>query len=581
MSTSNWMPCAGCSCPNHHFPPQNTVSENSSFTTMDLNRLMRSNDLPLPAEADAIRGMISEHEVRVAATDSRISVLSAFRQDMVDLISKTSKMVAALYGEHERILVEIWEKKCLPSAVRRLPPEILSNIFRETIEFPVKFTQSDRDAFWWNFTPVQCSLWAIELVSQRWRTVALDFPELWSYVNIMITNNGFAEGEYSLIWRLGLQLASSQQSLLSLSTYDDGTASSSYEKLSSSLELLLFSVFNRLRELHLDVTAEVFSAILPLQLSLPSLETLSVLCTNALEISNCSDLQLICNAPKLRDLTFMDVEDPTETFAIPWAQITHCGISQAYRFDESPGPDPFRFLEVLQLMTNLTNCDLVCQAFSVEFETEQVECSKLQEISLMSWPNSSESVLQLFSGLELSSLSRLRTKCAVESAQTDDEVTFRSIRHAINVSQSPLTILEFEHGLVAEEDLFSILRTTPTLELLKLVNIGPNAITDQTLDELTVRANEDPIIPRLSGLYLGTEMTFAPQKFVTMVQSRWLENGSLGVESLKSASVCWFTDSDNPDENEALGIVVLSSLDLYRSEGLEFVLTTQKCPQRQ
>ncbi|KAK0459218.1 uncharacterized protein EV420DRAFT_1747577 [Desarmillaria tabescens] len=572
MSTSSWMPCTGCSCPNHHFTPQNTVSENISFTNMDLSRLIRSNDQPLPAEADAIRGIISQHEERIATTDLRTAALGAFRQEMVNLISKADVMMVTLLGERKRVLVEIQEKKSLLSAVRRLPPEILFQIFRETIEFPMKRTQTDRDTFWWDFNPAPYSLWTIELVSRRWRTVALTFPELWSHVNIYITDDDFSEGEYGFIRRLGLQLARSQQSLLSLSICDGDN--SNYEKLPSSLELLLFSISNRLHELHLSMTAEMLSAIPSLQLPLPSLESLSILCTNAVSISDYSYLKLVCNAPKLRDLALIDVERPAMSFELPWAQITRCSISCAYDKNEDPGPDPSRFLEVLKLMTNLTSCDLVCEACSVEFEAERVACTKLQDFALTSWPSSDEAIPQLFDRLLLPSLSIFKAKCSVGSIQPDDEDAFRAIQHAINVSHSPLTVLEFDHGLIAEEDLLSILRTTPTLELLKLVDVGPNAITDQTLDELTVKPSSTPIVPRLSSLHLSTEMTFTSQNFVIMVASRRPGNGLL-----KSVRVCWFTDEDNPDENEALDIVVLSSLDLYRPEGLEFVLTTQKIPQ--
>ncbi|KAK0459215.1 uncharacterized protein EV420DRAFT_309306 [Desarmillaria tabescens] len=583
MSTLDWTPCKGCSCPNHHFPPQNIVSENISTTTVDLTHLIRSNDQPLPAEIDAIQGIISQHEERIATTDLRVSTFGGFRQEMANLVSKIDEMIAALLEERKRVLVEMQEKKSLLSAVRRLPPEILSHIFRETIEFPIKLTQLDREVFWWNFNPVQCSLWAIALVSRLWRTVALDFPELWSYVNIMIKKEDFAEGEYSLIRRLGLQLSRSQQSLLSLCICDDGTAPLSYEKLPSSLELLLFSVSDRLRELYLGMAAEVFSAIPPLQLRLPSLEILSVLCTNALEISNYDDLQLICHAPKLRDLTFIDVEDPAGSFEMPWTQITRCSISCACNKNDNPGPDPVRLLEVLELMTNLTSYDLVCEAYSLELGAERVACAKLQDFALMSWP-SDEAIPQLFDRLLLPSLSVFRAKCSVGSRRPDVEDAFRSIQNAINVSHSPLTILEFEHGLIAEEDLLSILRTTPTLELLKLVDVGPNAITDQTLDELTVKPSSPPIVPRLSSLHLSTKPRFTSQTFVAMIGSRrGPENGSLGVESLKSVTICWFTDEDTPDENETLEIIMfnLSSLDMHRLEGFEFVLTTQKNPQRQ
>ncbi len=541
--------------------------------TMNLMHLMRSNDQPSPTEADAIRGMISQHEESVAATDLRISALSTFRQDMVNLIAKADETIAALRGERERVSVEIKEKGDLLSAVRRLPSEVLFQIFRETIEFPINVTQSDRDVFWWDFTPVRCSLWTIELVSRCWGTVALTFPKLWSYVNIIITDDGFAEREYSLIRRLGLQLARSTQSFLSFTICNSDY--SNYEKLPSSLELLLFSVSTRLRELHLCMTAEMFSAIPRLKLTLPSLEILSILCTNAVCMSDYSDLQLVCDGPKLRNLTFIDIEDPAESFTLPWAQITRCSISHAYHLEENPGPDTGRFLKVLRLMPNLTSCDLVCEAYTDGLEAERVACTKLQDLTLASWP-CRKAIPQLFSRLLLPSLSVFKAKFSVGYIGPDPEDTFTSIRHAINVSQSPLTTLEVENGLIAEEDLLSILRTTPTLEFLKLVDVGPHAITDQTLDELTVRSNEDFITPRLSSLHLISEVEFTSQKFVAMVESR--QKGLLGVDHLKSVNICWVTDEDDLNENEASGVDILSALDTYRSEGLEFILTTQKRP---
>ncbi|KAK0241193.1 hypothetical protein EDD85DRAFT_392152 [Armillaria nabsnona] len=325
------------------------------------------------------------------------------------------------------------------------------------------------------------------------------------------------------------------------------------------------------------MSAEILSTIPSLQLPLPSLEFLSILCTNSRSISHYSRLQLACNAPKLRDLTFTDVENPAGSFAIPWAQITHCNISHAYHPKENPGPDPDRFLRVLELMKNLTSCDLVCEAYSKgELEAERVACTKLQDFTLTSWPCYRDAIPQFFSRLLLPSLSAFKAKCSMGSIMPNHEDSFRSIRHAINVSQSPLTTFEFENGLIAEEDLLSILRTTPTLEFLKLVDVGPHAITDQTLDELMVRPNKDFIMPRLSSLHLSAEMEFTSQKFVAMVESR--QKGLLGVDHLKSVNICWVTDEDDLNENEASGVTILSALDTYRLEGLEFILTTQKKP---
>ncbi|PBK73961.1 hypothetical protein ARMSODRAFT_565957 [Armillaria solidipes] len=226
-------------------------------------------------------------------------------------------------------------------------------------------------------------------------------------------------------------------------------------------------------------------------------------------------------------------------------------------------------------MKNLTSCDLVCEAYSKgELEAERVTCTKLQDFTLASWPCYRDAIPQFFSRLLLPSLSSFKAKCSMGSIMPNPEDSFRSIRHAINVSQSPLTTLEFENGPIAEEDLLSILRTTPTLEFLKLVDVGPHAITDQTLNELTVRPNKDFITPRLSSLHLISEVEFTSRKFVAMVESR--QNGLLGVDHLKSVIIGWVTDEDDLNENEASNVDILSALDTYRSEGLEFILMTEK-----
>ncbi|KIY62750.1 hypothetical protein CYLTODRAFT_319223, partial [Cylindrobasidium torrendii FP15055 ss-10] len=63
--------------------------------------------------------------------------------------------------------------------VRRLPTEILRQIFLLTVNHIPERSAEANGVDWWSFKDPECTLWAMELVCQQWRAVAMGYPQLW------------------------------------------------------------------------------------------------------------------------------------------------------------------------------------------------------------------------------------------------------------------------------------------------------------------------------------------------------------------------------------------------------------------
>ncbi|KAK0462341.1 uncharacterized protein EV420DRAFT_1181998 [Desarmillaria tabescens] len=91
-----------------------------------------------------------------------------------------------LHREKERVLAAIDDSERVFSPLRRVPVEILAQIFHHTIEFPIHRTQNPfSHASAWDFHFTNNPMWTIEAVSMQWRMVVMSLPELWSYINIV------------------------------------------------------------------------------------------------------------------------------------------------------------------------------------------------------------------------------------------------------------------------------------------------------------------------------------------------------------------------------------------------------------
>ncbi|KAK0213420.1 hypothetical protein DFS33DRAFT_124331 [Desarmillaria ectypa] len=239
----------------------------------------------------------------------------------------------------------------------------------------------------------------------------------------------------------------------------------------------------------------------------------------------------------------------------------------------------------MRKFTHLEQCHL---RFEIETSEDDwagdarpVVCSDLRILALSSWGFGDHLPLQqLVDRLELPALTQLQVACCPNYPQRESNKTFTAIRGLLERSRPPhITTLHFDHGCALEEDLLLILSTCPTLKDIRLTDIDEGAIGDKALLQLTLRVDgTTPLVPHPRTLHISGAMSFTMQTFVDMVESRWtLANAqSPPIRHLDEVNLCLFLETDDePDEDEVERITILSALDVYKTQGMNVMLSTK------
>ncbi|KAK0459888.1 hypothetical protein IW261DRAFT_1536852 [Armillaria novae-zelandiae] len=584
----SWSPCVGCACPNHNLPSRDLPPNRHSLNDPNLAHLACSNDKPSDIEMATLHAMISSYEADIHNIDVGETRLAQFIADMKDRISRAEKKVDALRQERQSISDAITERKRILNPVRRLPAEVLLRIFRLTTTFPIPRSHSENEEEeGWDFHPPKNMLWIIEGVCKPWNMVVTSFPELWSSINIVITDDNFDNTARGIAYSrlLGTQLDRSRNQLLSVCILNDHDHSSII-KLPTAIAIILFSFSTRIQNLHLYLPAQIISDIASLHITLPSLNELCIFPTDLGAMEKYQGLDLF-RCPNLRSIHVVDVVAPLFHFQLPWTQITTFTSDSALYSEHPSGPSPQTCLLVMQRLTQLTECHLRLELGTPEGdwtgEALPVVCSDLRVLALSSWGFDTHTPLkELLDDLVTPALMQLQVVCCQNYTQRDSEETFTAICDLLERSGPPhITTLHFTHGCVLREDLLQVLKTCSTLEDIRLTDIDDSAVSDETLLQLTLRVDgTTPLVPRLHTLHISGVMSFNVQIFVDMVESRWTlaHAQSPPVRRLHEVNLCRFLDtenSDRPDEDEVERITVLSALDVYRAQGLDVTLDTK------
>ncbi|KAJ6471862.1 hypothetical protein C8R45DRAFT_874684 [Mycena sanguinolenta] len=135
-------------------------------------RLLSTNEPPDDSDFEFIHSVISEADVRLACLNDEISNL----QDKLK----------QLQDERESLSNYLTRNKAILSPLRRMPPELLGEIFSWTLP-------SMRET-WTREGYVADSPWVLSHTSGSWRVVSLSIPSLWSRVAVDYS----LEEEYSL-----------------------------------------------------------------------------------------------------------------------------------------------------------------------------------------------------------------------------------------------------------------------------------------------------------------------------------------------------------------------------------------------
>ncbi|KAK0239825.1 hypothetical protein EDD85DRAFT_935202 [Armillaria nabsnona] len=575
-----WSPqiCFGCDCPNHYSPSTISHNEEMVHASPTFDNLLHSNDSPSSSEECQLRDSISAGEARIVAIDDHVAALKKLQQALSNQLALIGAVMEGLDGERGKVVARIAEHKRLLSPVRRLPPEILYNIFLGTIIFPMPRTQSQRDRYWWNFHPGKSSLWTIELVCKTWRWAVLDFPELWSSINISLSDDNFSSFNFRYVRQLARQVARTRCHPLSILICAGSRQTSEYsQSLPLQLSTLLFSMQDQIQSLYLYLPAAKFAVVATLQLYLPILRKLTLLSTNGEEFQKLSRLKLFGDTPLLNVLDTVDIQNVTSTLDLPYHQITHYSTYHIFHHRRDPGPSTINILCFLSETGNMEACDLRCETKGTS-ETSEIEahsqtCSKLQTLTLSSWAYAypSSVLALLLNVLTLPRMSTLEVRCCVDEGHVRDVAeTFTAIRGAICRSQSPLTTFHFTHGNIDEEDLLALFRiASSTLQEVKLLDVGPMALTDNILIPLVISDADNVLLPRLHTLHISGEMRFDANLLAEMAESRWTCKGP----SFRRLRTIVLRQSlnieDDREEEELARALAFSKLEEYCTEGLE------------
>ncbi|KAK0457662.1 uncharacterized protein EV420DRAFT_1546754 [Desarmillaria tabescens] len=576
FNPSDWHPCKGCACVNHVIPSYGfsvTDADGPIADHPDLGKLARSNDTPNSSEEVTLQQMMSDTRTRIAALDAQVLELKALRQAFV---ARVDEELAAFDKERQRLSDSIQERQSLLGALRRMPKEILAHIFFHTLIFPFPRVASSSElsvyGYWLAFYASKHPLLSFELVCRNWKDVLDTFPNLWSYVNILIdrmTSNTY-------IRYIGYQLSRSRQCPLSLSICH--SASKSVVRMGAfpaAILMALFTANHRVKTLHIGLPGRYFADMKQLHLSFPNLQELV--------LSSSSDTSEVAQhldfgpLPHLRVFTATDISNVYK-LSLPWHQITHFTNAHSRVGHRPPA---HRALEILKLMSQLSVC-----RFSLDLQsltTEVVEEATLGELHSFTLTSTYQQgfgfppvIPFVLNSLILPALLHLSIYCLSGFASRDQDMTFTSICQLIERSHSPLTSLYFNNGEIIEDDLIRILSNTPTLQDLRLMKVG-GGITDQVLNNLARRADTESdsqvpaLVPHLHTLHLSGHLSFQVEVYVQTVEFRW----TCHPRHLRAVEICRYVDRQSEREEEAK-ILALSRLDVLWDEGLDVAMSTQR-----
>ncbi|KAK0457663.1 uncharacterized protein EV420DRAFT_471675 [Desarmillaria tabescens] len=580
-SFPNWHPCKGCACANHAIPSYRfpvTDADSPIADHPDLGKLTRSNEIPNPSEEKTLQEMISDSGKRIDEVDTQVLELKALRQAFAQSIARIDEELVSLDKERQRLSISIRERQRLLGALRRMPQEVLARIFLHTIVFPFPRVPPSRNSLfcfdWSAFSVSKNPLLSLELVSRRWKNILDAFPNLWSYVNILLDR--MHSGSY--VRHIGHQLSRSCQSPLSISiSHDLSGTHSKMETFPVAVLMALFPFSPRVQTLHLSLPGRHFASMQQLHLFFPSLQKIVLLSSsNTSEVAQYLDFGPL---PHLRVFEATDVSN-IDALSLPWHQITH--FTNVHT-QVGHGLSAHRVLDVLKMMSRLSICRLSLDLESLTTEVvEETTLGQLQSLTIDSvycegfgFPSVIPFVLN---SLTLPALLDLSVTCFVGSTLRDQSATFTSIRQLIERSHSPLTSLYFSNGEIIKDDFIHILSNTPTLQDLRLMNMG-GGITDEVLNDLARRVDAESdsmvpvLIPHLHTLHLSGYLAFQMEVYVQMVESRWTCHPC----HLKSVNICRFVNRRNLNRREEdAKILALSRLDALRPEGLEVAMSTQR-----
>ena len=471
-------------------------------------------------------------EAEVSLQNS-ISDLHSTLTAVDDEIHRLRASLASLEGYRTDLHEHLMLRRAVLSPIRRLPAEILGEIFLFAAEgcsmiWPrPNGTKADEDSMPWLLGKI-CSFW---------RSVALSLPKLWAEIHLTVK---FCPSEHETG---SLRRLNAMQDFLQACLARSGT-----ELLTFSLDargprenilpVLLALVAHSERWQHVSLDIEQFSsyhtAFAPARNRVCGLRSLHV-GTTSMEDTPATDLlDAFENTPSLTKVSISGIVHPFHTLRIPWARVTHF-TSKSSTFREG------EFTQIMRQTTNLVSFSSEGERILEVASSQPILLPHLEKLSVVNKGSYISKTCQFLTAPNLRELhvhaitpfvAEQTLAMLARSRCTPTHLTFRS---SLDVD----ALWEENLALVWTLNELSSLTYLHLIVLRSADNIMPRLVNRPQMGQA------QPLLPNLQEFILEDRFCMSAAEVTEVLSSR-IQNFSTGVWGPSSPSSSSPTNQDRP-----------------------------------
>ncbi|KAJ6476742.1 hypothetical protein C8R47DRAFT_1323542 [Mycena vitilis] len=478
--------------------------------------LLRSNEPPGETEIAIITGLITHFRHTVEVLTARMGIRGT-----------TSDQLTELIAERDELDESVQQYTALLSPIRRMPPEIMCEIFSWTLPHTRRVPGS---------LPIGAP-WYLGQISTRWREIALALPSLWSSITVLHAKK-HPHKEASPLRIVQTQLTRSASASLHVDfewEVDGSDAGPFFDAL--------LPHSHRWRSLRLLLGDDIHSHLEYLRAAKGRMFQLSTLEIEA-ELHGGVPLDVFCIAPRLQEVFLTDptLNDVSLPLLVPWNQITR------YR-----GVATTEYLvDLLRSATHLVEGVFGCS--DEENGLPELDATVIALPRLLHFYVERSDLLDLVATPNLKYL-------ACDTVAPIQPLVERSSCHLTTLV---LTECPFTNNLtLLPDDVVSLLQHIPTLKslVLEASPIHPQS-NHRVLSALTVTGSSD-ICPNLTYLaygFVADGNVFAHGTLIRMIRSRMHPTHICRLAQLRV--LCAPTEDNVEDELDEMQTLADEGLDV-------------------
>lgn len=521
------------------------VLESSPFASK-----LNTNYIATDAESHQIQSLLKR-------PTSRLEELSTQLQQLDEHYTQ-------IRNEQSSLLLSISKHRALMSLVRKLPIEILQEIFIACLPTTHNAVMSKWEP------PI-----LLTQVCSSWRIIAHATPQLWKSIHIAAPCNSparYATSEYPNLPSTLAHAARRSEAVLewitrsaaspldiSLGQWGTSTPDGFYDKI---IEYLIrFS--ERWREVRFSAPYQALVPVAELPTSrVPLLETLSLNCPPVhythLDRQSVWITSGVLKAPKLRDLWLRGLwlsqlnESPTR-LPINWSQLTSLSLEGNSWGASSRSLSISRAYRILSLCQNLVTCRIeigIMMGYNEEplsFETTNTALISLPFLTKLSVREDGASLSKLFTLLHLPSLNYLEFHTTIWPAEGSNT----SLLSLLTRTTIQLITLITDAQSFTRQDFIKCLRLCPFLKSLAIRKVytmgGPPDIpacrVDDAFLKLFIESSDDKtyLCPHLEDFESSSETAFSETTLLQFIKGKNSDNAMTGLAKLKQLFVVFYS----------------------------------------